>query len=245
ASTPQAIKVEGLPPNFDGLWAPTAYMQDGKLVLLYCAGNQTKDIMWPTFRLRRAVATTPGVFRDQGAIFPDLAPYGPGDQDFGVIDPVRWVAPSGKAYLSYTVVRYGVANKRYHEEAVHAREVDVHDPSRALGPDRVVYAGLPKTSDDGVAEASDVVTLGKRAYVFVSSRAGDKDQRVLVAPAPPDLGPLPAGALKPLLDPGGADWKAAAVGSTSAAAINGKAYMVFQGMDRAERFTLGWTSLDQ
>jgi hypothetical protein len=248
------ITIAGFPAAMDAAWAPDLRVVGDKVVLLYCAGRMVKDLEWPTFRLRMAEAPLARfsdqyqagaavAFRDVGPVAADARPFGPGDADYGVIDPRWFVGPKGESHLLYTVVRHGVPGKRYHEEAIWSRPVDPRDPRRATGPDRLVYQGRANTPDDGVAEAQDVVAVGDRTYVFVSSRAGDRDQRLLVGPAQPGMGLLPEGALEPLMDPGGEPWKSNAVGSSGAAVIEGHLYMVHQGMDRAGRFSLGWTAL--
>jgi hypothetical protein len=85
--------------------------------------------------------------------------------------------------------------------------------------------------------------LEGHAYASISSRPGDVDQRLLVAPVGDDLGKLDRPAVKEFMYPGAEPWKARALGSSSACEIDGQAYMVYQGLDADRRFTLGWTSL--
>lgn len=251
------LRIAGLPANLDSPWAPQLIVNGDKIEMYYCAGEMPppEGPRWPTFRLRKAsmplgefekqAKLGQGVeFKDEGPILGDLAPFGPNDKDFGMIDPHLYVNPQGRAYMTYTVVRGGIPGKRAHEEFVRYREVDPQAPTRALGPDKPLYDGKAGTPDDGVAEAQDVVTLNGRTYVFVSSRPGDADQKLLMAPVGPDLGTLRADQLKPFLAPGGEPWRAKALGSSSATVIHGTPYMVYQGLGADNRFTLGWMKLD-
>jgi hypothetical protein len=249
------LAITGLAPDVNNFWAPQVVRHKDMLWLFYAAGAEHGDTTrWTAYRLhfatarvadfeREAAAGGPIHFADQGAILTDSAPFGPDDQDFGVIDPALYRSPNGKTYMTYTVVRYGVPNKRYHEEFVRSREVDPADPSRALGPDRPLYDGRARTFDDGVAEAQDLVTLDHQPFVFISVRPTDKDQRLYMAPVSPDLAPLKAGSLKPFLAPGPAAGWRHSVGSSATAVIEGTPYQVFQGTDSAERFSLSWMAL--
>lgn len=245
------LAIRGLPKEDDGLWAPQLRVAGDRLELYYCAGRMppNADISWPSFRLHRAVLPLAAfqqgstTFTEQGVILDDIAPFGANDQDFAVIDPGLYVNAAGHAYMSYVVVRTGVPNVRGWDEAVHVRRVDPADPAHALGPNQLVYDGKPGSSDDGVAEAPDYFDLDGRTYAFISSRPGDIDQRVLVAAVGPELEPIERSTARAFLFPGPDAWKAKAVGSTGAAAINGTGYMVYQGLDAKGRFTLGWTTL--
>lgn len=254
--TPLALS--GSAADLDAPWAPQLRVNGPVLELYYCAGKMPapEPPRWNTFRLHRAVlpvaaftaaiatGATP-TFQDDGPILTDLAPFGAGDLDFGVIDPCLFVNRAGRAYMIYTIVRPGIAGKRAFKEQVRFRRVDPANPTRPLGPDQPMYDGLPGSEDDGVAEAPDVVTLGSQAYAFLSSRPGDIDQRLLVARIGDDLGPLDRDQLKEFMYPGAEPWKARAVGSSSAAMVDGNAYMLYQGLDANQHFTLGWTSLGQ
>jgi hypothetical protein len=248
------LTIAGLPPELDSPWAPQIVARGDRLDLYFCAGAMPPPDgpHWATFRLRRASTTRaafaasmaagqPPTFQDEGAILDDSRPFP--DGDYGVIDPALYVNPHGKAFMTYTVVRYGKAG-RAHEEFVRFRRVDPADPARALGPEQALFDGKTGTEDDGVAEAQDVVTLHGHPYVFISSRPGDLDQRLLVAPIGEDLGRVDRPAVKEFMYPGAEPWKARAVGSSSATEIDGTAYMLYQGLDADHRFTLGWTSLE-
>jgi hypothetical protein len=252
------LEIEGLPAGIDSPWAPQVVVVGDRAVLLYCAGAMPapKPPRWPTFKLRLAelplaafeAALREGRaprFADRGPILEDLRPFGPDDLDFGVIDPHLFVNDRGRAYLTYTLVRAGKAGVRGHEEFVRFRRVDPRDPGKALGPDTPLVDGKQGTEADGVAEAQDVVTIGGRAYVFVSLRPGDVDQRLLVAEAPRDLATLKLEALHPFRYPGGEPWMAKAVGSSGAATIGGTTYLVHQGLGADRRFTLGWTTVER
>lgn len=251
------IRLLGLPTRMDSPWAPHLVAVGDRMLLLYCAGEMPppEPPRWRTFRLRLAsmplaafaqdaLAGKPLDFQDHGEILTDLAPFGAGDRDFGVIDPHRFVNAAGRTYLTYTVVRGGIPGQRAHEEFVHYREVSQTDPARALGPDMPMYAGRWPSEDDGVAEAQEVVTLEGQPYLILSSRPGDIDQRLLIAPVPQALGALSKGTLRPLMLPGKESWRAKAVGSSGTAVIEGRAFMVYQGLGADQRFTLGWTTLD-
>lgn len=254
ASGETPIRIEGLDPALDGLWAPQVKVQGDRVLLLYTAGKMPPGgLDWPSFRMRvasmplaefkqQAESGQPVTFRDQGQLFTDQTTFG-GDPNFAMIDPQLWTNPQGKAFVSYTVVKHGIPGVRPHESFVRYREVDPNDPSRAVGPDLPMLDGWSKGPHQGVAEAQDVVTIDGRPHVFISSRAGDIDQRVMMAPIGNDLGRLDDGALKPVLEPGGADWKSNAVGSTSAAVIDGQPYLLYQGMGADKHFNLGWTQL--
>jgi hypothetical protein len=251
------IKIDGLPGHLDGLWAPEITVKGDQVLLTYCAGEMHPDqpINWPSFRLRTASmplaefekqAQAGGAFhfRDHGALFGDQVTFGGEDGDFGMIDPQLFNSPDGKAYMTYTVVKAGIPGKRPHEEFVRIREVDPNDPSKPVGPDLPLVDGKAGGPHDGVAEAQELVTIQGKSFLIISSRAGDKDQRILAAPFTPGQPvPLPPEAFKPVLDPGGPAWKSHAVGSTSTAVIDGKPYMLHQGMNADKRFTLGWTPL--
>lgn len=251
------LRVQGVAAGIDSPWAPHLLVVGDRMLMLYCAGEMPppEPPRWRTFRLRlasmalsdfeRAVrAGQSPVFQDEGAILADLAPFGAGDADFGVIDPQLFVNALGRAYVTYTVVRGGIPGARAHEEFVRYRQVSPSDPAKALGPDRPMYDGRWPSEDDGVAEAQEVVTLKGQAYAIISSRPGDIDQRLLIAPVPPDLGVIPKSALKPLMLPGQEPWRAKAVGSSGTAVIGGRAYMLFQGLSEQQRFSLGWTTLE-
>ena len=249
------LNVKGLPPGLDGLWAPQVVVEGDKVRLYYSAGKMPPGagIDWPSFRLRmaevplddfiRQAKSGKGIdFKDKGALFQDQRTFG-GDPSFAMIDPHLYVNPKGEAFMTYTVVKEGIPGKRAHEEFVRYRQVDPKDPTRAIGPDMPMLDGWAGGRHDGVAEAQDVVTLNGKAYAFISSRAGDKDQRVYAASIDPKLGRLQEQALKPAIGPGGANWRSNAVGSTSAAVIDGKPYMLYQGLNAQGAFSLGWTDL--
>lgn len=250
------LRLQGLPANLDSPWAPHLVVMGDRMLLLYCAGEMPppEPPRWGTFRLRlasmskadfirQARAGEPLSFRDQGTLLTDLAPFGPADEDFGVIDPQLFVNPRGRAYMTYTVVRGGIPGKRAHEEFVRYRQVSAIDPARALGPDRPMYDGRWPSEDDGVAEAQEVVTLSGRTFAIVSSRPGDIDQRLMVAPVPAELGRIAPGTLQPLMLPGAEPWRASAVGSSGTAVIEGTPFMLYQGLSAGRRFTLGWRTL--
>jgi hypothetical protein len=248
------IHVKGLPAKDDGLWAPQVKVVGNKVVLLYCAGEMHNGINWPSFRMhmatmplaefeRQAKSGKGVTFQDQGVLFKDQQTFGGGDRDFAMIDPQLSSTPDGRSWMTYTVVKAGIPGKRAHEEFVRVREVDPKDPSKPLGPDKPLVDGWTGGPHAGVAEAQDVVTIQGKPFLFVSSRAGDIDQKVYVTPFEPHGGPVPFEKLKPVMNPGADPWRSNAVGSTSAAVIDGKPYMVFQGMDANHRFTLGYTAL--
>ena len=246
------IGIRGLDPALDSVWAPQLRAVGSQLELLYCAGAMPppNGPLWGSFRLHRATIASADFaaalgghhapqFQDRGPILADPS-LGPND---AMIDPCLFVNRRGKAYMTYTVVKAGVPGQRNHEEFVRYRRVDPADVSRALGPETALYDGRAGTEDDGVAEAQDVVTLNDQAYAFVSSRPGDGDQRILVAPVSDDLGTPKRESFHPFLYPGAEAWKARAVGSSSAAVIGKTAFMIYQGLDAQQRFTLGWTTL--
>lgn len=250
------IKIDGIPGNLDGRWAPEVQVVGDRVQLLYCAGEMHpgQGINWPSFRLRsasmplsefqkQAESGKPVTFKDQGAMFQDQATFG-GDRDFAMIDPQFWTNPDGKAFMSYTVVKHGIPGKRAHEEFVRYREVDPKNPARAIGPDMPLVDGWSRGTHAGVAEAQDIVTINGQPFVFISSKAGDIDQKVLAAPIGNNLGKIEDAQLKPVLGPGGAPWKSNAVGSTSTVVIDGQPYMLHQGMGKDKHFHLGWTKLD-
>ncbi len=248
------IDVKGLPAGVNGLWAPEVVVRGDRVLLLYAGGAQGfGGIDWPSFRLRLAEvplrdfeaavrAGKPVPFEDKGALFPDQATFGD-DPSFAMIDPALHVAPDGTAHVTYTVVKHGIPGQRPHEEFVRSRRVDPENPLVALGPDTPMIDGLAGGRHDGVAEAQDVVTIDGKQVLFVSSRAGDKDQRVYAAPVDPGLGRVAEAALKPVLEPGGEDWSAKAVGSTGAAVIDGQLFVVHQGMGADGKFSLGFRTL--
>ncbi|MNS79768.1 hypothetical protein D3C72_1134300 [compost metagenome] len=250
------IKIAGIPDKLDGRWAPQITVQGDRVIMLYCAGEMHpgEGINWPSFRMRTASVPLdefakaakggkPVTFKDHGVLFPDQTNFG-GDSDFAMIDPHLHNTPDGKAFMTYTVVKAGIPGKRSHEEFIRIREVDPKNPAKAIGPDTPLVDGWAGAPHHGVAEAQELVTIGGKQFLFISSRAGDIDQKVLVAPYKPgDKVPLPPSAFKPVMNPGGEGWKANAVGSTSTAVIEGKPYMLHQGLNSDKRFTLGWTSL--
>lgn len=255
---PNELKLEiaGVPPELDSPWAPDLRVVGDRAVLLYCAGamQAPHPPQWRTFRLRLAemplaafeAALREGRsprFADRGVIMDDLAPFGPGDTDFGVIDPQLFVNDRGRAYLTYTVVRDGRPGVRTHEEFVRFRRVEPGDPGRALGPDTPLLDGRSGTETDGVAEAQDIAMIGGHTYAFVSIRTGDADQRLVVAEVPRDLGTLKLEDIQPFRYPGAEPWMAKAVGSSGAATIGGTTYLVHQGLGVDHRFTLGWTTV--
>ena len=250
------LALAGVPAQLDSPWAPQLVVVGDRMVLLYCAGAMPapRPPQWGTFRLRHAdlplaafeAALRAGrspTFEDRGVLLDDLAPFGPRDTDFGVIDPHLFVNDRGRAYLTYTLVRGGKPGVRAHEEFVRYRPVDPRDPARALGPDAPLVDGRAGTEADGVAEAQDVITIGGRAWVFISIRPGDADQRLLVAEAPRDLAPLKLADFQPFRHPGAESWMAKAVGSSGAATLGGATYLVHQGLGADRRFTLGWTTV--
>lgn len=250
------IKIDGLPKGVDSVWAPQITVQGDKVVLLYSGGTMNQSgLHWDTFRLRMAtvpladfIAQTqsgqPIHFKEHGALFDDQKTFGGDDRNFGMIDPHLFTNQEGRSYLTYTVVKPGVPGRRPHEEFVRYREVDPKNPARAIGPDLPMYDGKAGTADDGVAEAQDVVTLKGKTYAFISSRAGDKDQKILMAEVSPNLGRIAPHQLKPFLTPGGDGWQGKAVGSSSVVEMDGQAYMLYQGLDADQRFTLGWKRID-
>ncbi len=250
------LEIDGLPAGLDSPWAPELKVIGDRAVLLYSAGAMPapQPPQWRTFRLRQAemplaafeAALREGRsprFADRGVIFDDLAPFGPGDTDFGVIDPQLFVNDRGRAFLTYTIVRGGRPNVRPHEEFVRFRRVEPGEPARALGPDTALLDGRAGTETDGVAEAQDIATVGGRTYAFVSIRAGDADQRLVVAEVPRDLGTLKIEDFQPFRYAGAEPWMAKAVGSSGAATIGGTTYLVHQGLGADRRFTLGWTTV--
>lgn len=250
------LEIDGLPAGIDSPWAPQVAVLGGRAVLLYCAGEMPapEPPRWRTFRLRVAdlpLAAFEAALRegrsprfvDRGPIHADVAPFGPGDADFGVIDPQLFVNDRGRAYLTYTVVREGRPGQRPHEEFVRFRRVDPADPARALGPDAALVDGRAGGDADGVAEAQEIATVDGRTYAFVSIRAGDQDQRLVAAEVGRDLGTLSLDAFKPFRYGGGEPWMAKAVGSAGVATIGGATYMVHQGLGADRRFTLGWTTV--
>ncbi|MDB5101285.1 MAG: Arabinan endo,5-alpha-L-arabinosidase [Cyanobacteria bacterium RYN_339] len=250
------LTVNGVAAGLDALWAPQLVSRGDRLDLYFSAGAMPPPSgpRWETFRIHRAgirradfaaalAAGRSPAFQDEGVILDDARPFP--DGDYGVIDPALFVNAHGRAYMTYTVVRAASAAHGSHEEFVRSRRVDPADPVRPLGPEQAIFDGKAGTEDDGVAEAQDVVTLGGHAFVFLSSRPGDVDQRLLVAPIGDDLGRVERPAVKEFMYGGAEPWKARAIGSSSAAEIDGKAYMVYQGLDAAQRFTLGWTTLEQ
>lgn len=249
------IRIDGIPGNLDGRWAPEVKVVGDRVHLLYCAGEMHpgQGINWPSFRLRsasmpldqfvrQAESGQPVTFKDHGPMFQDQHTFG-GDPNFAMIDPQFWVNPQGKAFMSYTVVKHGIPGVRPHESFVRYREVDPNNPARAVGPDMPLLDGWSRGPHAGVAEAQDIVTMNGQPYVFISSKAGDIDQRVLAAPIGADLGRISDGDLKPVMGPGGAPWKSNAVGSTSAVTIDGQAYLLHQGMGADKHFNLGWSKL--
>ena len=252
-----SLSIAGRAPGLDSPWAPEIVAVGDRAVLLYGDGEMPapEPPRWATYRLHLAdmpraafeAALAAGQsprFTDRGPVHLDVAPFGAGDADFGVIDPHLFVNDRARAYLSYTVVRPGVPGRRPLEEFVRFRRVDPQDPARALGPDTPLYDGLAGGDADGVAEAADVVTIGKRTLAFVSLRPGDVDQRLVVADVGRDLGTPALDAWKPFRYAGGAPWMAKAVGSGGACVIEGRAYVVHQGLSRDGRFTLGWTTIE-
>ncbi|MDB5101184.1 MAG: hypothetical protein JWM80_5605 [Cyanobacteria bacterium RYN_339] len=248
------IDIKGLAPGLDGLWAPQVVVTGDTVRLYYTAGKMGFGIDWPSFRLHEATvslkdfraaaeAGKPVSFQDKGTLFNDQQTFGGNDRDFAMIDPQFYKSPNGKAYMTYTVVKAGIPGKRSHEEFVRSREVDPNNPGRAVGPDKALVDGWAGGRHDGVAEAQDLVTYNGRPYLFVSSRGGDKDQRVLVAPVGADLGPVPDNAWREVLTPGGAPWSSNAVGSTSGAVMGGKLFTIYQGMDANHQFSLGFKPL--
>lgn len=248
-----AIDVNGRPPGVDGLWAPEVVVRGDRVLLLYAGGKMGGGIDWPSFRLRMAEVSVadfeaaakagkPIPFQDKGALFQDQTTFG-GDARFGMIDPAFHVAADGTAHVTYTVVKHGIPGVRSHEEFVRSRRVDPDHPERAIGPDTPMVDGWAGGRHDGVAEAQDVVTHDGKTIAFISSRAGDKDQKVYAAAVEPGLGRIPEAALKPVLEPGGTDWKAKAVGSTGAASIDGRLFLVHQGLGADGRFTLGFEAI--
>lgn len=251
------IKIAGLSDKLDGRWAPQVVVQGDTVRLLYCAGKMRGGIDWPSYRMHvaelplkdfeaQAKKGGPVTFKEKGALFQDQKTFGGAGTAFGMIDPQLSTGPDGRAWMTYTVVEHGIPGKRSHQEFVRIREVDPKNPARAIGPDRPLVDGFAGAPHYGVVEAQEIVTIGKKTFLFVSSRAGDKDQRVLAAEIPPGgpAGPVPFEAFKPVLMPGGQAWQGAAVGSTGTAVIDGQAYMIHQGMDKNHRFTLGWKRLD-
>lgn len=241
----RAIAIRGLPARLDSPWAPQVWVDGGTAWLAFAAGAMppNEGPRWATYRLRLAsapVARLSRELRGRGAVtFDDRGRFGP-DPGEAVIDPHFYRGPDGRATLSYTVVRHGIADLRWHEEFVRAVPVDPHDPRRALGPEVAAYDGRARTSDDGVAEAQDVAWLGGRPWTFVSVRAGDKDQLILVGPGDPGRGRLDRARMVPFLRPAGAGFAARAVGSSGVATIGGRSYLVCQGLDARGQFGLGW-----
>lgn len=251
------LRLEGLPSNLDSPWAPHLLSRGDRMWLLYCVGEMPppEGPRWGTFRLRfasmplaafkrLAAAGSPLPFQDHGVILDDLTPYGPNDRDFGVIDPHLYLSPQGRAFMTYAVVRGGIPGARAHEEFVRYREVSPSDPARALGPDMPMYDGRWPSEDDGVAEAQDVVTLKGQTYAFISSRPGDIDQKILIAPVPANLGPIARSTVRPFLSPGSESWRAKAVGSSGIAVVDGTPFMVYQALGQDRRFSLAWMNLE-
>lgn len=247
------IKINGLDPAKSGLWAPQVVVQGDQVRLFYCAGKMDGGIDWASYRIHTATMPLaafeqqakkggPLNFQEAGTLFDDQKTFGGENRNFGMIDPHFHVDAKGHATMTYTVVT-PAANGHPHQEFVRSRTVDAANPRHATGPDTALVDGWAGGPHDGVAEAQEVVDLGGKPYLFVSSRAGDKDQKVLVAPYEPGKGPVPPEKFKPVLNPGGDGWRSNAVGSTSTAVIDGKPYMIFQGMNSDHRFTLGWTHL--
>lgn len=252
----QKLLIDGLAPAIDSSWAPQITVQGDRVKLIYSAGEMPapEGPRWPTFQLRIAetslaafeaalAAGQPVQLTDRGPILTDLTPFGPGVRDFGVIDPHFYETGHGRAYMTYTVVRPGKAGERFHEEFVRYREVDPRDPTRALGPDRQLVDGRAGSDADGVAEAQEIVRIGKRTYAFVSIRAGDQDQRIVAAEVPRDLGAMKLDAFQPFRYPGAEPWMAKAVGSCGVATIGRSTYIIHQGLSAQGRFGLGWTTV--
>lgn len=241
------LDIKGLPAGDNGVWAPQVVVNGDKVQLFYTAGRMLPaGIDWPSFRLRMAemplsqfeaeAKSGKGVtFQDKGTLFDDQTTFG-GTRDFAMIDPCYYVSPHGKAYMMYTVVTPG----HPWQEFVRVRQVNPTNPGQALGPDTPVVDGWSHSEHRGVAEAPDLVTLDGKPTLFVSSRAGDIDQRVLAAPIGDAPGRVPDSAFKPVLEPGGAAWSSNAVGSTSAMEADGQVFLLYQGMDAQHQFSLGF-----
>jgi hypothetical protein len=249
------IKIEGLAPGLDGLWAPQVVVTGDTVRLFYAAGKMGSGIDWPSLRIHEATVSVADFkaaaekgqtipFKEQGTIFDDQQTFGGNDRDFAMIDPHFYRSPNGKAYMTYTVVKAGIPGKRNHEEFVRSREVDPNNPGQPVGPDKPLLDGWSKSRHDGVAEASDVVTYNGQPYLMVSSRPGDKDQRVLMAPIGADLSPVSDGAWREVLAPGAAPWQSNAVGSTGSAVLDGKWFAIYQGMDANHQFSLGFQTIN-
>jgi hypothetical protein len=250
------LQIEGLDRAIDSPRAPQVVVRGERVLLLYCAGEMpdSEPPRWPTFRLRLAETTlqafegalrtgAPLKFTDRGAILDDISPFGSGVRDFGLIDPHFHATGQGKAFMTYTLVRPGREDQRYHEQFVRYRQVDPREPTRVVGPDLPLVDGTASGDADGVAEAQEIVTIGKRTYAFVSLHAGDHDQRLVAAEVPRDLGRLKLIDLQPFRYPGGEPWMAKAVGSCGVAMIGKTSYLVHHGLDGQGRFTLGWTTI--
>lgn len=249
------IDVQGLPGATNGLWAPNIVVKGEQVLLYYTAGSMPpeKGIDWPSFRLhmasiplkefvQQAESGKPVQFKDQGTLFDDQQTFGD-SRDFAMIDPSYYVNPRGEAFLAYTVVKPSEGIRPW-EEFVRYRRLSTDDPMKATGPDSPLVDGWAGGEHDGVAEAPDLVTIHGQAYAILSSRAGDKDQRLLYAPINPELGKLADDHLYPLLSPGESTWQSNAVGSSGTAVINGTPYMIYQGMSADHTFNLGWKDLD-
>jgi hypothetical protein len=250
------ISINGLAPNLNSPWAPQIVVNNNQVQLFYTAGTiDGKGINWPSYRLHmasipldefvRQAQSGKGVsFHDKGTLFDDQVTFGGANRNFAMIDPQYYVNPQGEAYLTYTVVT-PASFGHPHQEFVRSRRVDPNDPTKPLGPDTPLVDGWAFGPHDGVAEAQDVVNINGQPYLFISSHGGDKDQRVLVAPVSPKLDTLmQPQQFRTLLSPGSEPWRSDAVGSTGAAVIDGKPFMIYQGMDANHQFSLGWTSLE-
>ncbi|HEY9723928.1 MAG TPA: hypothetical protein V6D47_18145 [Oscillatoriaceae cyanobacterium] len=249
------INVQGLPASENGLWAPQVVVNGDKVQLFYTAGTMGPNgIDWPSFRLHMAemplsqfeaeAKSGKGVnFQDKGTLFDDQTTFGGTDRNFAMIDPCYYVNPQGQAYMMYTVVQPAAPGRPW-QEFVRARQVNPANPMQAIGPDTPVIDGWSNSEHQGVAEAPDLVTLNGKPTLFVSSRAGDTNQRVLAAPISSQPGRVPDSALKPVLEPGGTPWSSNAVGSTSAMEANGQVFLLYQGMDANHQFSLGFKRID-
>lgn len=250
-----AVRIAGLAPDLDGLWAPQIVVQGDRVQLFYCAGRMPPGgIDWPSFRLHMAempLSTFESearsgqsvTFSDRRALFPDQTTFGGAGRRFAMIDPDLYRTPQGQAFLLYTVVEPASPGHPW-QEFVRSRQVSSDDPMRALGPDTPLIDGWSHGPHRGVVEAPSLVTVAGRTMLFVSSRAGDRDQRVLEASVDPRLGTrVPDSALHPVLEPGNAPWEARSVGSTDELEAGGRVFLLYQGMDARHRFSLGWTTV--